>query len=452
MNRMQPAVVTQQNPGSERRSSPTRAAFMVGAPLAVGVLCLINFGPLDDKSPIRRYVEHPVECVEVVLFFCALAALGAKLLRSWTERAACRTDVMPPWEGKPGPVVEASTLLANLERLPGRLQDTYLVRRVAAVLGFLCSRGSANELDDHLRALSDNDAIVFEGSYALIRFITWAIPILGFLGTVLGITQAISGVTPERLESSLSTVTDGLALAFDTTALGLALTMITMFCSFLVERAEQSVLEAVDQYADQQLAHRFERTGPEGGEFVAVVRQNTQVLLQATEQLVQRQADIWAMALDQADKRRREAEDRQQQRLTAGLETAMEGTLETHARRLAALEKEVIEQSSSLVDRMATLAAAVRETGREQLNALVEASHGLASQADAISRLQDSEKHLLRLQDVLNQNLAALAGAGAFEDAVQSLTAAIHLLTARGNGAMPTAESGRRLPRPGAAA
>src|SRR5207245_2533892 len=141
----------------------------------------------------------------------------------------------------------ATRLLAGLNQLPRRLQNTLIVKRAAAVLDFLCSRGSAAELDDHLRTLADNDAVTLEGSYALTRFLTWAIPILGFLGTVLGITGAISGVTPEVLEQSLGTVTDGLALAFDATALALALTMLTMFLSFIVERTEQGVLEAVDR-------------------------------------------------------------------------------------------------------------------------------------------------------------------------------------------------------------
>src|SRR5262249_20098440 len=139
------------------------------------------------------------------------------------------------------------------------------VSRVADVLEFICSRGSARELDDQLRTLTDNDALALEGSYALTRFITWAIPILGFLGTVLGITGAISGVTPEKLESELHTVTDGLALAFDATALGLALTRIRMLVSFLVERVEQSMLESVDRFVDHQLAHRFEREGIDSG-------------------------------------------------------------------------------------------------------------------------------------------------------------------------------------------
>src|SRR5207237_1221128 len=161
------------------------------------------------------------------MFCCALGALGAKLLRSLTEHAACRTEILPPWDGKALPVTEGNKLLATLGKLPRRLQNTYLVNRTAAVLNFLCSRGSAGELDDQRSSLIYNDSIALEGSYSLIRFITWAMPILGFLGTVLGITQSISGVTPEKLEKDLSQVTDGLALAFDTTALALGLTMIT---------------------------------------------------------------------------------------------------------------------------------------------------------------------------------------------------------------------------------
>src|SRR5262249_24869032 len=185
-------------------------------------------------------------------------------------RAADRGEVVPTWNGQVVPVEDAPRLLAGLAKLPGRWKNTYLVGRVADVLEFLCSRRSARELDDQLRALVYADALALEGSYALTRFIPWAIPILGFLGTVLGITGAITGIAPEKLEQDLSAVTDGLALAFDATALGLGLTMITMFLSFLVERSEQGVLEAVDRFIDRQLAHRFEREGGDSGEFADV--------------------------------------------------------------------------------------------------------------------------------------------------------------------------------------
>ncbi|MGH7169279.1 MAG: hypothetical protein ACRELG_03260, partial [Gemmataceae bacterium] len=186
-----------------RRPSTNFAAFVVGLPLAVGLLLLFHKGPLHHTF-LFRYIERPVEGVELILFCCAVSALGAKYVQSLLERRAFQVDVLPPWNGRPVPLGEAANLKAGLHRLPPRLQNTFLVQRIRAILDFLCQRGSAAELDDQMRSLLDSDAVVLEGSYALTRFITWAIPILGFLGTVLGITDAISGATPEVLEQNMS--------------------------------------------------------------------------------------------------------------------------------------------------------------------------------------------------------------------------------------------------------
>ena len=378
-----------------------------------------------------------------------LGALVAKLLRCGSERAAFGANVLPPWAGQTVPVAQATTLLAKLDQLPRRLKNTFLSCRIGNTLDYLRSRGSAAELDDQLRALADNDGLALEGSYAFTRFIAWAIPILGFLGTVLGITGAISGVTPEKLEASLNEVTDGLALAFDCTALALGLTMVIMFLSFVVERAEQSILERVDRFADRELAHRFERTGAEGGEFVEVVRQNTQVLLKATQELVQGQAEIWAKVMEETDWRRSQGEHQQQERLTAALEAALDRTLETHAQRLAALEKQAVDKGGDLLQRLATLATVVRDSGHDQQTALTRISQGMGEHTEALTHLLEGEQQLLRLQDALNRNLTTLAGAGTFDQAVHSLTAAIHLLTAY---LVPNPEAKVGPRRPGAAA
>jgi hypothetical protein len=435
MTATSPAAGTADRPKSPPRPGPrstTWAAFAFGVPLAVLILVPLHVGPLAGWH-LARYVRHNVECVEVLLFCCAVAGLGAKLLRSRAERAACWANPVPPWDGRPASAGEAPGLLEGL-RKQAHLQDTYLGRRVAAVLDFVCQRRSAADLDDHLRSLADNDALALEGSYALTRFITWAIPILGFLGTVLGITEAIAGVTPEVLEKSLSSVTDGLALAFDATALGLALTMVTMFLSFLVERREQGVLEAVDGYVERHLAHRFGRAGADAAPVLEAVRQNSQTLLEATDALVRRQAELWAATLGEVQKRALAAGSEQQEKLTQGLELALDRTLEAHGRRLAALEKQALEQASALLGSAAEMGHAVRAAGLEQQEALARVAGEVAAQAGALTRLQETGEQLARLQESLQQNLAALAGAGAFEGAVHSLTAAIHLLTARAGG------------------
>src|SRR6202022_4232994 len=99
---------------------------------------------------------------------------------------------------------------------------------------------------------------------------------------------------PEVLENNMNRVTDGLSEAFDSTAVALAVTMITMFLTFLVEKAEQGVLDAVDRYVEEQLAHRFLRMTSDTEPFVAVVQENSRLLLEAVDKLVWGQARIWA--------------------------------------------------------------------------------------------------------------------------------------------------------------
>lgn len=412
-------------PRAERRSRAILAAFVVGLPVAALVLGVLHYGPVPDE--VRRYVKHPVEAVEVAMFCVALGALGAKWWAGRAERRACRTELLPPWDGRAVPAADAPALAAGV---PARLRDTWIGRRVAAVLDFVALRGSATDLDDHLRSLAEEDALALENSYAFTRFLTWAMPILGFLGTVLGITESIAGVTPEKLEHDLSQVTDGLALAFDATALALALTMATMLLSFVVERAEQGVLGQVDRYVERELAHRFERGVAGQADYAAVLRQGADALLRTAEGLVRRQAELWAQALADADRRRAEAERPRVEQLTAALEAALTRTLDSHGARVAALEHRAAEHGTALAGRLAQVAEAV------------------ASQVDALTRLQEQERQLVRLQESLDRNLAVLAGGGAFEQAVESLTAAIHLLTARTVGLPPP----QRTTRPGAAA
>jgi biopolymer transport protein ExbB/TolQ len=410
-----------------RRSLANLGAFIFGLPLGIGILLFIF--QLPEGSAVRRYVEHPVEWVEVLMFCFAFGALLSKVLGQWNEKRVLRYELLPPWEGQPIPVTEAGSLVDGVRDLGRSLQNTYLVRRVSALLDFVRSRGSANELDDQMRSLADCDAIALEGSYSFLKLVIWAIPILGFLGTVLGITQSISGIDPDQM--NMSNVTGGLSQAFDATALALGLTMMLMFFNFVVDRVEQKTLLGVDRYVDQQIAHRFERSGPEGVDWHSVLRQNSQTLLKTTESLVERQAAIWSRSMDKADRQWMEAGQRQQERLSAALETAMERTIAGHNQRLLELERQSVERSKALFEGLTALATVLRDTGREHQQSLAKVTDRLSQQAETLARIQEGESQLIRLQESLQQNLATLAGTGSFEQAVQSLTAAIHLLTAR---------------------
>ncbi len=404
---------------SPRRNSLAGAlAFAIGVPLGVGILWAVLEGPWRETE-WKRYFEHSVEQTEVILFCCALTALIGKLLTCVRQRSLQQREFLPKWNGKAIPAANAKALLDQVVHQPRAVQESWLGRRIVAVLDFVRSRGTANDLDDQLRTLADNDALAQESSFALLRLVIWAIPILGFLGTVIGITGAIAGVTPETLEQSLSGVTQGLSTAFDCTALALALTMILMFISYVAERLEQNLLKRVDDYVDAELAHRFERTGPESSPIIEALRHNSENLVRTAEQLVVKQAALWTQSVEALERRFNEAAPRQLEQMQRALEQAFEATVIRHAQQLRQTEEKFLTRSQALLEGLTLTAEKLR------------------LQAAGLAQLQDNEAQLLRLQDALNSNLAAVANTGSFDQAVQSLTAAIHLLTSRAGGLVP---------------
>src|SRR5207244_8615150 len=97
------------------------------------------------------------------------------------------------------------------------------------------------------------------------------------------------------------------------------------------------------------------------------------------------------------------AAEQQQTHLTQGLKAALETTLDAHQRRLSTLEKQALDQGAGLMERIAALATAIRDTGREQRDALTKVAASLSGPLEALAKVQEGEKQLLRLQETLNQ-------------------------------------------------
>ena len=197
-----------------------------------GLIGLAFYTALDQKwidSPllVRYMAGHPVEYATGVAFFVALAALAMRFVDQTSQFASIGSIALdePPLGGSP--VSSTESLIAALDELPPSLGRNYLARRLREALELVRRKDSADSIESHLRHLEDADRDRVHGQYALVRIIVWAMPVLGFLGTVVGITVAIANLSPETMEKSMPDVVHGLGIAFDTTAQALALTMAT---------------------------------------------------------------------------------------------------------------------------------------------------------------------------------------------------------------------------------
>lgn len=104
-----------------------------------------------------------------------------------------------------------------------------------------------------------------ESSYSIPRILVWAIPLLGFIGTVIGISNAVNGFSGflqdagdvEQIKEGIGTVTGGLAIAFDTTLLALLLSVFVMIPLVLIERYESRLLLGIDIFINDKLLPRL---------------------------------------------------------------------------------------------------------------------------------------------------------------------------------------------------
>ena len=406
--------------------------FQAGAksPILWGTLATAGFYGLIHADVLggqflRRYCAgHPVEYVETAMFFVGLAVLVVKALEILGQYQAVSRPVLGPLSPTGRLAEDCGVLLDRLGDLPSGRRNDYLVRRLREALEHVRHRGSADALDEHLKYLADLDAGRQQSSFALLRIIIWAIPILGFLGTVIGITLAVANLAPSALEDSLPKVTAGLGVAFDTTALALALSIVLMFGQFITDRAEGALLAEVDDRVWAELEGRFEQlpAGPDGQ--LAVVRRMAETVVGATEGLVRRQAELWQESMEVASARWREMADAAGKQLQTALSSALAASLKAHGQQLAAIEQSAAEENRRYWNQ-------VQRTQAQNTQAMASLQEALAGQAEVLGRAVEAAGEVARLEDALNRNLAALAGARHFQQTVMSLAAAIHLLNAR---------------------
>jgi biopolymer transport protein ExbB/TolQ len=409
----------------------------IGWPLLLGsagstlFYVLVFRGPLDVPAMHRYFATHPVSYVATVMFFVGLAALCLKLLDVLGQYAGLngsRLEETPPSGQK---VEDARRLLDDLASSSASARSSYLGRRLRDALRFVTRKGSADGLDDELKYLADMDAVRQHDSYALIRIIIWATPMLGFLGTVIGITQALGDLDPKQLATDIQGAMEGLLaglyIAFDTTALALSLSIVLMFIQFLVDRIETQLLATVDVRANEQLVGRFQQIGAGNDPHLASVERMCNEILKATQRLVGRQAKLWQTTIDAAHDRWSTLSTATGQQLQAALAGALEQTLVKHAAGVAKVEQAGAEQARRRWEQLQT---AISDNAR-MMQAQQEE---MIKQGEIMAKAVQATGDVIRLEESLNENLRALAGAKNFEDMVMSLSAAIHLLCARLDG------------------
>jgi biopolymer transport protein ExbB/TolQ len=155
----------------------------------------------------------------------------------------------------------ADQILRNINDAAEQPKYFFLFNRIVGTLSNLKNIGMISDVGNILRSYNDQDIESVETSYSLLNGFLWAIPVLGFIGTVEGLSQAIgtfgsvlaNGADTAALTESLQSVTGGLATAFETTLVALILALVLHLLATATKKSEEELLITCSEYCTQNI-------------------------------------------------------------------------------------------------------------------------------------------------------------------------------------------------------
>jgi biopolymer transport protein ExbB/TolQ len=218
--------------------------------------------------PGNLYATGPA----TLFFFWGVVVSLVKIPKLRLQRRALELAAVPQHREF---VLNEATAKTVLDRVRSLVDDTryfILLNRIDRALSNLNNIGGVSDVSTILKAQSENDENQVASSYAIIHAMIWAIPVLGFVGTVLGLSIAIRKFTDAlapttdmaQIKDHLKLVTAGLSTAFETTLVGLAFALLLHLLSDLVQQKETDFLDECNDYCHANVVSKL-RTRPKEG-------------------------------------------------------------------------------------------------------------------------------------------------------------------------------------------
>ena len=327
------------------------------------------------ESLANLFYKHFTVSFMNTLFFCwAMAICFLKLQKLKRQREALLLDVLPVELGKEINASNVGRFIDHIYKLPVHLRDSMMVNRIRKALEFFEVRQNVGHVSAMMTSQSAIDGSRISGSYIILRAFLWAIPLLGFIGTVVGLSHAIGGMSFANVEDvskivgSLNAVTSGLGTAFDATLLGLVLAVFLNFPLNSLTKHEDEMLNDVDAFCNEVLLPRLNDGAGlgAGGSMGSVAESMVHAITGAQKEFLKDLNELSARMLDYTNNLDRRNDEHQQTVTREFVDnmSAMRGELENSLMQSMALTSQYI---SGLDAGVRGLNTVLTELGEKQI-------------------------------------------------------------------------------------
>ena len=206
---------------------------------------------VPDRSLVVVIRDFEQEACFILLIW-ALSIMGYKGRRTLQEQAILDRALLDIPEGTSVLPEDARVYSRTLEALPPNEQDYLLPRTLLSALQRFATTGSIQAVSDTIKESCEVEQDRLDSELSMVRYIAWAIPSIGFIGTVRGIGDAL-GQAYKAVEGDISGVTASLGVAFNSTFVALVLSIIIMFCLHQLQLSQERLVLDTQRYADKRL-------------------------------------------------------------------------------------------------------------------------------------------------------------------------------------------------------
>jgi len=192
-----------------------------------------------------------------ILMFWALSIMGYKAWSAKQERDLLDLDLVPIADGVRVLPDDSREYARQLQALPDGQRSLLLPRALLAALQRFGATRNVQDVSSSTNTLVSLEAERLESELSMIRYIAWAIPSIGFIGTVRGIGAAL-GLAHRAVDGDISGVTQSLGTAFNSTFIALLISIFLMFLVHQLQLLQERLVFDAESYVDQNLISRMQ--------------------------------------------------------------------------------------------------------------------------------------------------------------------------------------------------
>jgi biopolymer transport protein ExbB/TolQ len=226
---------------------------------------------LGNLTPERlgRLLLGPEQIACYCCFVWASFILLNRYLEVRRQRRAFKLDLLPTEEGVRILPEDGRPLLRKVDEISNRRGPFILANMIRLALGKYAVSRSGQDVSETVRTQAEVDLGRFVSSMSTVNYLAWALPALGFLGTVRGLSGSLGMASHIDEQAFIENVSKHLTVAFDCTLVALVLSLVVMFWLHRVQRDEEALVIDCRQYCLENLVNRLYDLEPIGEEAVA---------------------------------------------------------------------------------------------------------------------------------------------------------------------------------------